>query len=99
MGKLEKFAPGVQMNLGPTVGLVINGIDVIVTSGRNQTFDTVIFRMHGVDVTRCRVVALKSASHFRAGFREPPNGYEPLIMVCDSPGLTSNELSFFDRTN
>lgn len=96
--KLEKFAPGMSMSLGPTVGLVIEEIDVIVTSGRSQTLDHVIFRMHGIDVTKYKVVALKSSSHFRAGFRELPNGFRPEIMVCDPPGLTSNELSFFART-
>merc|ERR1719316_1364196 len=86
------------MNLGPAVLLQIQNIDVIVTSGRSQTFDTVIFRTHGIDVTKYKVVALKSSIHFRAGFRELPNGYRPRILVADPPGVTSNALNLFERT-
>ena len=97
---LEKpsIAPGWHFELGPTVGLRVNDIDVLVTTGRNQTFDPVIFRTHGIDVTRYRIIALKSSIHFRAGFRELPNGYKPTIMVTDPPGLSSNRLETFQRT-
>merc|ERR1719316_2370747 len=86
------------MNLGPAVLLQIQNIDVIVTSGRSQTFDTVIFRTHGIDVTKYKIVALKSSIHFRAGFRELPNGYKPTILVADPPGLSSNVLDIFSRS-
>jgi microcystin degradation protein MlrC len=72
----------------PTVFLRVKGIDVLVTTGRNQTFDPVIFRTHGIDVTKYRIIALKSSIHFRAGFRELPNGFKPKIMVTDPPGLS-----------
>ena len=71
---------------------------MLVTTGRHQTFDQVIFKTHGIDVTRYRIIALKSSIHFRAGFRELPNGYKPTIMVTDPPGLSSNRLETFQRT-
>jgi microcystin degradation protein MlrC len=75
---------GSRVNLGRMARLLVNGIDVVVSSVRQQTFDDEIFRMHGIDVTRYKFVAIKSAGHFRAGF-------EPIahrIIQADTPGLT-----------
>jgi len=96
---LRKYAPGLQLNLGPTVLLEIEHVDVIVTTGREQTFDPVVFEMHGIDVTQCKIIALKSSIHFRAGFRELPNGYHPMIITSDAPGITSNKMEAFEHTN
>ena len=94
---LEFFAPGLRINLGTSVRLEINGIDVIVTTRRNQTFDTEIFKLHGIDVLKYGIVALKSSIHFRAGFRKLKNGFEPLIVTCDEVGLTSNNMHSFNH--
>ena len=67
---LQYYAPGLFLNLGTSVRLEIHGVDVIVTSRRNQTFDTEIFKLHGIDITKYGIVALKSSIHFRAGFRK-----------------------------
>jgi microcystin degradation protein MlrC len=82
---------GAQMNLGRMARLVIGGVDVLVSSVRQQTLDAEVFQLHGIDVGRYRVVALKSSQHFRAAF-------EPLaarIITADSPGLTTLDLTTF----
>ncbi|HLY24076.1 MAG TPA: M81 family metallopeptidase [bacterium] len=87
---------GAQVDLGRMARLVIprgpaGGIDVLVSSVRSQTLDPEVFLLHGIDVTRCRIVALKSSQHFRAGF-------EPVadrIITADSPGLTTLDLTTF----
>jgi len=64
---------------------------VLVSSVREQTLDAEVFLHHGIDVTRYKIVALKSSQHFRAGF-------EPLaahILTADSPGLTTLDLTSF----
>ena len=94
---LEKWAPGAALDLGLSVGVVVDGIDIIITSRRNQTFDTTIFSLHGIAVEKCSLVALKSSIHFRAGFRELTNGYKPLILTSDAPGLSSNSLKSFEH--
>ena len=48
------------MSLGPTVRLQVGSVDIIVTSRRGQTFDRVVFLLHGIDVTLYDVIALKS---------------------------------------
>jgi microcystin degradation protein MlrC len=80
---------GAEGNLGPMARLVIGNVDVIVSSVRTQTLDAEVFLLHGIDVTRYRIVALKSQQHFRAGF-EPLAG---TIIRCNTPGLTTADLS------
>jgi microcystin degradation protein MlrC len=49
------------------------------------------FLLHGIDVTRCRIVGLKSSAHFRAGFA----GIAKHIVSTDPPGITTSNLSSF----
>lgn len=83
---------GARVNLGKMTRLVIGGIDVLVSTIRTQTLDDEVFLLHGIDVTRYKIVAIKSSNHFRAGF-------EPIahaIIRADTPGLVSADLSTFD---
>ena len=59
---------------------------------RQQTFDDEIFKLHGIDVTTYPIIALKSSSHFRAGFSH----LGATIVTADTPGLTSKRLDSFD---
>jgi microcystin degradation protein MlrC len=82
---------GARVDLGPMARLGIGNVDVLVSSVRQQTLDAEVFLLHGIDVARYRVVALKSSQHFRAGF-------EPIaarIITADSPGLTTLDLTTF----
>jgi microcystin degradation protein MlrC len=69
--------------------LVIGNVDVLVSSVRTQTLDAEVFLLHGIDVTRYRVVAIKSQQHFRAGFEHLVG----TIIRCDTPGLTTTNLA------
>ena len=71
--------------------LEIEGIDVLVSSRRAQTLDPEVFLLHGIDVLRYKIVAIKSSAHFRAGFE--PIAHE--IIQADTPGLNSVDLSAF----
>lgn len=79
---------GAMEDYGKMARLVIGNVDVIVGTARSQTFDDGLFRLHGIDVSRMRIAALKSQQHFRAGF-EPIAG---TIIRCDTPGLTTSTL-------
>ena len=68
---LQAMSAGVRASLGPSARLVVDGVDVIVGSRRQQTFDPELFLLHGIDVRRCKIVALKSSNHFRAGLPGP----------------------------
>jgi microcystin degradation protein MlrC len=69
--------------------LVIGNVDVLVASVRSQTLDAEVFLLHGIDVTRYRIVALKSTQHFRAGFAHLAG----TIIRCDPPGITTSNLA------
>ena len=83
---------GALRDLGKMARLVVGNVDVLVGSERHQTIDAELFLLHGIDVTRCRVVALKSQNHFLSGF-------EPIaaeIIRTDPPGWTPGNVSALD---
>jgi microcystin degradation protein MlrC len=80
---------GGLVDLGPMARLVIGNVDVIVGSARAQTLDDELFLLHGIDVRRMRVVALKSHQHFRGGFQQIAG----TIIRADTPGFTTSNLS------
>ncbi|MGA1361833.1 MAG: M81 family metallopeptidase [Ilumatobacteraceae bacterium] len=91
---LTHMMRGYPMNVGPSVGIKVGEVDVILTSKPQQTFDTEIFKLHGIDTSRCSIVGLKSSAHFRAGF----NDIASHILTADSPGLTTLNVKNFDHS-
>jgi len=79
---------GGLVDLGPMARLTIGNVEVIVGSHRAQTLDAELFLLHGIDVTRMRVVALKSHQHFRGGFQDIAG----TIIRTDTPGFTTSNL-------
>jgi len=90
---MQAMFKGAPINLGPMTRLVIDGMDVIVASKRSQTFDPEPFLAVGVDVMRCKYVALKSSNHFRAGFQD----IAAEIITADPPGSTTHHIEVFPR--
>ena len=90
---MQAMFKGAPINLGPMARLVVDGIDVVVASVRSQTFDPEPFLALGIDVRRYRIVALKSSSHFRAGFKDVAGA----IVTADPPGLTTHHVEIFPR--
>jgi microcystin degradation protein MlrC len=85
---------GVRANYGKMARLQVAGMDILVGSERSQTFDTEVFLLNGIDVTRYKIVALKSSQHFRAGF----GAIATEIITSDAPGLTTERVEAFERT-
>jgi microcystin degradation protein MlrC len=73
--------------------LQVGGIDIVASSFRTQTLDPEVFLLQGIDVTRYKIVVVKSSNHFRAGF-EP---VAKAIITADSPGLTTLNVAYFPR--
>ena len=65
---------------------------MIVSSKRVQSRDPEMFRAAGVDPMVQKILVVKSAVHFRAGFTPLAAG----IVIADAPGLTALDLSQFD---
>ncbi len=83
---------GALRDLGKMARLAVGNVDVLVGSERHQTIDTELFLLHGIDVARYRVVALKSQNHFLSGF-EPIAGE---IIRTDPPGWTPGNVATLD---
>ena len=77
---------GTYIDMGPTVLLQVGGIDIILTSGRFQTYDRMYFEHLRIDLGSKAVIAVKSSHHFRAAFG--PLASE-IIVVDSGGGLTS----------
>lgn len=88
---------GLTVDLGPTAlllcepvsGLPSPPVEVIVTTRAETPIDLNVFRSHGIDPTRKRVLGLKGKGHFRAAF-------EPIarrVVLIEGPGITGADLS------
>jgi microcystin degradation protein MlrC len=85
---------GVTVNLGPTAVVVVEGIEVLVTTYAETPIDLNVFRSHGIEPPRCRVIALKGKGHFRAAF-------EPIasrVVLVEGPGITGADLGRLEFT-
>jgi microcystin degradation protein MlrC len=87
---------GVADTLGRTAVLACDGrygnkVEVVVCERRVQALDVAIFRSQGIELTEKKIIAVKSAVHFRSSF-------DPIakqIIEVDTPGLTSVDFARF----
>jgi microcystin degradation protein MlrC len=86
---------GLAASMGPTAVLRIGGVDVVVASNRFQVYDRQFFVSQGIDPAAKRVVAVKSAHHFRAAYA--PIARE--VIVVDAAGITSPDPRKFPYKN
>lgn len=82
---------GFKMDMRSTVMLIVNGVDVVVSSGYFQTLDDAFGRYHGIKPADYRVVAVKSANHFREYYRK----IAVEILIADTPGLAAGAVTEF----
>ena len=80
------MAKGSEIDLGPTAVLAVGGIDIVVNSNRTQVLDRACFRHAGIAPEAKKVLAVKSAHHFRAAFAPIARR---IVVVDDGGGLTS----------
>jgi microcystin degradation protein MlrC len=80
---------GVVVDLGPTAVVDVAGISVLVTTRAETPIDLNVFRRHGIEPARLRVIGLKGKGHFRAAF-------EPIasrVILVEGPGITGADLT------
>jgi microcystin degradation protein MlrC len=77
------MATGVRADMGKTAVLVANGVEVVVTEQRIQPYDAALLRSVGIEPTERRIIALKSAVHFRSAYQEIADR----IFDMDTPGV------------
>jgi microcystin degradation protein MlrC len=85
-GKFTYLGPmgrGVKGNLGRMAVLVIGGVEVVVAERRQQLRDCEMLRSVGIEPRHRRLLAVKSAVHFRADI----GALAERIFDADTPGV------------
>ncbi|MDQ3227257.1 MAG: M81 family metallopeptidase [Chloroflexota bacterium] len=94
---------GLAVDLGPTALLLCEPaagppappVEVLVTTRAETPIDLNVFRCHGIEPARRRVIGLKGKGHFRAAF-------EPIarrVVLVEGPGITGSDLSRLNFRN
>ena len=86
------MARGVRSSLGRTTVVKVGGIEIILTERRFQPIDAEVLRSVGIEPRDRKLIALKSAVHFRADYT--PIAHE--ILEADTPGVHSADLFSYD---
>jgi microcystin degradation protein MlrC len=91
-GRYTNYGPmerGLAVDLGRSVVLEAEGIQVIVTETCQPANDPAFFALHGIDLEQTRLLVVKAKNHFRAGFADRA----ALIVDVDAPGPACRDLS------
>ena len=64
----QEAGDSISVNIGDTVALYSDGIDIIVSSKRSQCYSPSIFDDFDVSMDEEKIVVVKSMQHFYAGF-------------------------------
>jgi microcystin degradation protein MlrC len=75
--------------LGRSAAVLIGGIEVVLTSRRQQVFSPHCFTEHGIDPSQRHIVVVKSMQHFMGGFAP----IAASIVRCDGPGSATLDMT------
>lgn len=83
---------GTAGNMGRTAVIEVGGVEIILTERRIQPYDAEVLRSVGIEPQARKLIALKSAVHFRADYT--PIAHQ--ILDVDTPGVHSPNLFSYD---
>ena len=83
---------GTAGNMGRTAVVQVGGIEIVLTERRIQPYDAQVLRSVGIEPKAHKLIALKSAVHFRADYT--PIAHQ--ILDVDTPGVHSPNLFSYD---
>lgn len=86
---------GLITDLGRTVVLDVDGIEIILTERRVQPTDLEQYRAFGIEPTEKKIIVVKSAVHFRAVHESIAKE----IIEVDGPGIHGTRLAGFNYKN
>ena len=90
---LAGSSPAVPVGVGDDAAVVrVGAVEIILTEQRLQPFDAEVLRSVGIEPVDRKLIALKSAVHFRADYTPIAHA----ILEVDTPGVHSPNLSSYD---
>jgi len=72
-----------EVSLGPAAAITLGTLDVVLVTGRAQTFHPAVFENLGIPLTEKKIVVVKSSNHFHAAFA--PIAAEIIYVDCGGP--------------
>lgn len=84
-----------ERNIGRTAVLDVDGIEVIVTERTHNPMFSDIFRRHGIDPARKRILVVKT---FRMHMESSYRSLAKEIIEVDAPGQASVDMRSFEWT-
>ncbi|QIL73925.1 M81 family metallopeptidase (plasmid) [Diaphorobacter sp. HDW4B] len=94
-GKVILHGPmmaGMAVNMGPTVVLQCDDVDIVVVSNHVEPSDRSYFSTLGFDVLQMKFLILKSRVHWRAGFGDLAR----TVVEADGIGVTGSDYTKFN---
>ena len=76
-------ADELSFTLGAAASLRLGKLDVVLASKRVQTFHPAVFELLGIELSKKKVVVVKSASHFHTAFA--PIAADVIFVNCGGP--------------
>jgi microcystin degradation protein MlrC len=73
---------GKLTDVGPSARLSLNGVQIVVTTFKDQMLDRNLYRMAGVQPEAMKILVNKSSVHFRADFQPIAEA----VLVAKAPG-------------
>jgi microcystin degradation protein MlrC len=83
-----------EVTMGPSALLAKDGVEVLVSSIRQQPIHREAFTHLGIDLQSRGIIVLKSSVHFRAAFQ----AIAERVIVCAAPGVNLEDPSGFAYT-
>jgi microcystin degradation protein MlrC len=80
---------GTPAKLGDSALIACDGVEIVITTFRCQTFGLDVFTQLGCDPAQRKLVGVKSAQHFRAAFA--PIAAE--IIMVEAPGVVARDIT------
>lgn len=80
---------GFVAELGPSASVELDGVLVVVASGRIGAQDRELFRFVGIDPERMRIIVVKSSNHFRADFEPLVENVENDVIIAKARGVAA----------
>lgn len=90
-GDLKQLMFDEPVSLGPAASVRVDGIEIVITRVRNQTFGPQTFIDLGIDIPAKRLVVVKSAQHFHTQFAPLAAG----IVYASPPGSVSTDFASY----
>jgi len=82
------YNTGVETSMGRSVVLDIGQVRLLVAERSAMTVDPELYRSHGIEPLRMKIVAVKSPN----GFRAPYQSIAKKIFLVDTPGISTPKL-------